>query len=133
MNKPSLVPVVMIFINIILGSAGQLLMKYGTTRLGALREGEGIAAGILDTAKGILTPHIFLGISLYAVSAIIWLRILRQVNLSFAYPMISFSYVVVVLLSALILKEKIPGITVAGLVCICAGVSLIGIGYGSPK
>lgn len=133
MNKPSFIPIVMICINIVLGSAGQLLMKYGTTRLGVLREEQGIAAGILDTAKGVFTPHIFLGISLYAVSAIIWLRILRQVNLSFAYPMISFSYVAVVLLSALILKEKVPAITVAGLVCICAGVSLIGIGYGSAK
>lgn len=123
----------MIFINIILGSAGQLLMKYGTTRLGALKEGQGIAAGMLETFKGIFTPHIFLGIMLYAISAVIWLRILRQVSLSFAYPMISFSYVAVVVLSALILKEKVPAVTIAGLVCICAGVSLIGIGYGSPK
>jgi drug/metabolite transporter (DMT)-like permease len=70
---------------------------------------------------------------LYAISAVLWLRILRQVSLSFAYPMISFSYVAVVLLSALILKEKVPAITIAGLVFICLGVSLIGIGYGSPK
>lgn len=133
MEKPGLIPIIMIFINIVLGSAGQLLMKIGTTRLGALKEGQGIAAGILDTLKGVLTPHIFLGIMLYAISAVLWLRILRQVSLSFAYPMISFSYVAVVLLSALILKEKVPAITIAGLVFICLGVSLIGIGYGSPK
>lgn len=133
MVKPSIVPIMMIFVNIILGSAGQVLMKIGTTRMGSLREGQGIAAGLLDTFKGIFTPHIFLGICLYAVSAIIWLRILREVNLSFAYPMISLSYVVVVLLSAVVLKEKVPAVTIGGLVCICAGVSLIGIGHGAAK
>jgi drug/metabolite transporter (DMT)-like permease len=61
------------------------------------------------------------------------IRILRQVNLSFAYPMISLGYVVVVVLSAVLFREKVPWTIVVGLVLICGGVSLMGIGYGAGK
>jgi len=53
------------------------------------------------------------------------------VPLSTAYPMISMGYVVVVVLSALILREPVRWVSaVPGLVLIVAGVSLIGMGLG---
>lgn len=130
MGKPSIMPIVMLLINVVLGSTGQILLKVGTTHLGRVREGQSLAVGLMESLKGIFTPYILLGFSAYAISAVIWVWILRQVNLSFAYPMISLSYVLVVLLSAFLLGEKIPAVTIVGLVLISAGVSLIGIGYG---
>lgn len=123
----------MLLVNVALGSIGQILLKYGTTRLGSLHAGQGFAASLIESFKGIFTPYVFLGFCVYGISSILWLRILRQVNLSFAYPTISLSYVVVVCLSALIFHEKVPLTTVGGLVLICAGVSLIGIGYAGVK
>lgn len=133
MGKPSLVPIAIILVNIALGSVGQISLRYGASRLGDLRAGHGIAMSVLNAFKGIFTPYVFIGLSLYAMSAVLWILVLNQVRLSFAYPMISLSYVVVVLLSALILGERVPLVTVAGLVFICIGVSLIGIGYGTGK
>ncbi|HUV05665.1 MAG TPA: EamA family transporter [Armatimonadota bacterium] len=133
MGKGSFVPIVLILVNVVLGSIGQVSLRYGASLLGDLRAGQGIAASVLCAFKGIFTLYIFLGFSLYAISSVLWVLVLNQVSLSFAYPMISLSYVLVVLLSAVILGERVPLVSVGGLVLICVGVSLIGIGYGAGK
>lgn len=133
MGKSSFGPIIMILVNIVLVSIGQISLRYGASRLGDLRTGHSITASLLMALKGIFTPYVFFGLSLYALSAVIWILVLNQVRLSFAYPLISLSYVLVVLLSAFILHEKVPLVTVAGLVFICMGVSLIGVGYGAGK
>jgi len=132
-GKGSFVPIVLILVNVVLGSIGQVSLRYGASLLGDLRAGQGIAASVLCAFKGIFTLYIFLGFSLYAISSVLWVLVLNQVSLSFAYPMISLSYVLVVLLSAVILGERVPLVSVGGLVLICVGVSLIGIGYGAGK
>jgi drug/metabolite transporter (DMT)-like permease len=132
-EKPSIVPVLLILINVVLGSAGQLSLKYGVNCIGGLHAGPGPAGLLTGALKAICTPYVFLGFALYGLSAIIWLNILSQVRLSIAYPMISLSYVVVVILSSVLLKERVSTVTIAGLLFICLGVSLIGIGYGSNR
>lgn len=133
-HKPSLLPVLIILVNITLGSIGQLCIRYGSSRLGDLREGQGILMSVLGAFKGIFTsPYVFGGLCLYGISAVLWIFVLNQVRLSFAYPMISLSYVIVVLLSALILGERVPPVTIGGLILICAGVSLIGLGYSASQ
>ncbi len=132
-TRPSIIPVVVILVNVVLGSIGQISLRYGASQLGDLRVGQGLASSLLGAFRGIFTPYVFLGLLLYAVSAVLWVFVLNQVRLSFAYPMISLSYVLVVLLSALILGEGVPTVTIAGLVLICLGVSLIGVGYGTGQ
>lgn len=133
MGGSPVVPIILILVNVVIASTGQLLLKYGISLQGKFQASQGMASSMLDSFKCMFTPYVFLGLCLYAVSAVIWIRILKQVNLSFAYPMISLSYVLVVVLSALILREKVPMVTVGGLALICCGVSLIGIGYGVGK
>ena len=133
MSRPSILPLVMIFVNIILGSVGQISLRYGASRLGNLHSGEGIMSSLVGALRGMFTPYVFFGLALYALSAVIWIFVLNQVKLSFAYPMISLSYVLVVVLSALLLHEKVSLVTIAGLVLISVGVSLIGVGYSSAR
>lgn len=128
-DKAFVTNLVLILINVVLGSVGQISLKYGASRLGGAHSGH----GLLYALQCMFTPYVILGLSLYAVSAVIWIRILKQVNLSFAYPMISLSYVVVVVLSAIFFREKISSVTIAGLALVCIGVSLIGFGYGAAK
>jgi drug/metabolite transporter (DMT)-like permease len=119
---------IMLLVSVLLGSIGQIFLKYGSSRLATLTQGQGLFASLIDSFKGIFTPYVFIGFCIYGLSSILWIRILRQVNLSFAYPMISLSYVVVVILSAMLFREKVPWPTTVGLLLICGGVSLIGIG-----
>ena len=133
MGKPSLVSVALILFNVALAATGQIVLKYGTVKLGAIQPGQSPLMAMVGSLKSMFTnPYIFAGMAIYAFSAITWIIILRRVPLSFAYPMISLSYVMVVLLTAIVpppVREKIPLLAIPGLFLICMGVSLIGIGY----
>lgn len=120
----------MLFTSVLLGTTGQLLLKHGMNSAAGKASAVGMAA-LMNAIKSIGSPWVLTGFICYGVSSIIWLMILKKAPLSTAYPMISMSYVFVVILSTLILGEK-PNwaTTVPGLLCIIAGVTLIGIGSG---
>ncbi|MBU4483303.1 MAG: EamA family transporter, partial [Actinobacteria bacterium] len=65
---------------------------------------------------------------LYVISAAIWLIVLSAVDLSFAYPFIGFTYVMVLVLSKFILKEDVNPIRWAGALIITIGVIVISRG-----
>lgn len=50
---------------------------------------------------------------------------LRKVDLSYAYPMVSFGYVFVIIASALLFGETINFMKITGMVCIVAGILFI--------
>ena len=133
MGRPSLLSIALILFNVMLAAFGQIVLKIGTTQLGGalVKPGGTVISTVFGAVRALFTPYIFAGLMIYAFSAITWIIILSRVDLSFAYPMISLSYVIVVVLSAILLHERVPLITIPGLVLICAGVSLIGIGSNS--
>jgi len=120
----------MLLVSVFLGTCGQLLLKTGINQAGKSADVPGVAA-LMAALKSIGSPWVFTGFICYGISSILWLMILRKVQLSWAYPMISLSYVFVVVLSALILHERPHWtVTIPGLVLIVTGVTLIGIGSG---
>ena len=76
----------------------------------------------------IRSPMVLTGLFLYFISAAIWLVILSTVDLSFAYPFIGFTYVMVLVLSKFILKEEVNPLRWAGAFIITAGVVIISRG-----
>jgi len=124
-------PLAMLLVSVALGSVGQILLKIGMRVVTSHKPVEVGAAAVVAAIKAIPNPWVFTGFLCYGVSSILWLMILKKVPLSTAYPMISMGYVVVVVLSALILREPVRWVSaVPGLVLIVAGVSLIGMGLG---
>ncbi len=123
-------PIAMLIASVMLGTIGQILLKTGMNEVGGKAQ-VGTAA-LIAAVKAIPNPRVFLGFVAYGISSIIWLMILKRVQLSWAYPMISMSYVFVVVLSALLIPGERPNwtVTIPGLVLIIVGVSLIGIGSG---
>jgi len=120
----------LIVFSVTLGSFGQICLKKG---IGVARIP--IDANVLQTFLNILTvmmrPYALLGLALYVISTFSWFLVLSRVRLSIAYPMISMSYVLVVILSALLLRERVEWRwAIAGLACISLGVSFIGFGLG---
>ena len=120
----------LLLFSITLGSFGQICLKLGLA-------GEKIAIvyspiqTMLNVLAFMVRPYVLLGLSLYVVSTFSWLLVLSRVRLSVAYPMISMSYILVVILSAAILREHVDWrFAIAGLAFICAGVTFIGLGLG---
>jgi multidrug transporter EmrE-like cation transporter len=105
-----------IAVSVLLTSAGQLTLKYGVERgrLGALRLSE------MWGAVG--QPFIVLGVVLYALSAVLWVYAIARVPLSYAYPLVAGSYVVVALASRVLFQESLPPLRLVGLAAIVFGV-----------
>jgi len=109
--------------SMILGAVGQLFIKKGLNYLGGLDFSSGILATYL---KIFLSPFVITGIGIYFVGVFFWLYGLSKVELSFAFPFVSVSYVLVFLLSWFFLGESIPLLRWIGLATICCGVFLVG-------
>jgi len=113
----------LIFISVLLGAFGQLSMKRGMSRIGFISPN---LSNLASNLVRILTePFVLLGLFLYAVSTIFWLIVLSRVDLSYAYPMISIGYVLILVLSWVFLNEHISLVRVLGVLLICGGVFLI--------
>lgn len=111
----------LILINIAMVVAGQFCMKFGINKVGSFNSMP--ASQFL--IKAFTTPIIILGIALYAVSAVVWIIILSKVDLSFAYPMLSIGYVLVLLVSWAFLGEQMNFFKVFGIIFIALGIIFI--------
>lgn len=111
-----------LLISMFLGVVGQVFIKKGLNSLGNL---DFSTALIATYVKIFFTPFIILGISLYSLGVFFWLYALSKVELSFAYPFVSVSYVLVLFFSWWFLGENISLLRWAGVFSICLGVFLI--------
>ncbi len=114
--------IIFIITAVTIGALSQLLLKKGLNLLGNLD----FSAGLIAVYSRIFcSTWIVGGLVAYGISLFFWLYALSKVDLSFAYPFLAFSYVLVLLLSWIFLGENIPTIRIIGVVVICAGVYLV--------
>ncbi|RLE07399.1 hypothetical protein DRZ78_03025 [Candidatus Aerophobetes bacterium] len=116
-------PELLIFISVGLGVLGQLSMKQGMSKIGLVSFG--FPTLLSNLLRIITAPFVLLGLFLYAISTIFWLVVLSRVDLSYAYPMISIGYVLILILSWALFNEHISSIRALGVLLICIGVFLI--------
>lgn len=70
-------------------------------------------------------PFVIAGGILYALSFALWLIVLTRADLSYAYPLLSMGYVLIVLLSRVVFHEAVTPVRFLGTLVICVGVFLI--------
>jgi drug/metabolite transporter (DMT)-like permease len=71
------------------------------------------------------SPWVILGLAIYASGTFFWLVALSRVELSFAYPFASLSYVLILAASWAFLGETVSLLRLAGVVTICLGVLIV--------
>ncbi len=111
----------MILFCVTLGSIGQLTLKYGMNTVGKITQSHVIEKMVGAFAN----PYVVTGFILYGLSALVWMIVLSRVEVSWAYPMVSFSYVVVVVASRFLFKEDVDFYRILGTLVICGGVFLV--------
>lgn len=120
----------LICIAIALGGFGQVFLKMGLPP-GSIAGGHGLVGTFVGILVAMTNVKVLAGLSLYIISTFFWLMAVSRVRLSVAYPLISMSYPLVVVLSATLLHEHVRWIyAIIGLAAISAGVSFIGLGLG---
>jgi len=127
-NKLSLgSSILLILFSISIAVAGQILLKIGVNRIGIVNFSD--LEALKQLFFGVIkSPLVISGLFLYVISAAIWLVVLSAVDLSFAYPFIGLTYVMVLILSRFILKEDVNLIRWAGALIITIGVIVISRG-----
>jgi len=110
----------------IIGTLGQMFLKFGMREVGEVTLLE-LKNNTLSTLLSMLSnPWILIAMPLYAGGFILWLIILSKFNLSFAYPFLALSFVLVPLVSLLILDEYISIMRWVGIFVIFSGIVIIG-------
>lgn len=98
---------------------------------GALSGGQVMAGKFPDIfiflGRVFSSPFIWLGLLSVAMTFIIWSALLSRIDLSVAVPVASFSYVLVLLASAVFLGEKISFLRWTGVLFILLGVILVSL------
>jgi drug/metabolite transporter (DMT)-like permease len=122
------VAVVILVIAVCLAAVGQILQKSGTMQLGPHPPALTVVRSMVSNLR------VFAGFACYAISSLFYLVALSRLPLSFAYPAISLSYVIVTFLAWRVLGEHVSAMRVTGLAIIMAGVVVMAMSYyGAPS
>jgi drug/metabolite transporter (DMT)-like permease len=117
------VAVVYILISVVAGATGQILLKKGMGSMGPLTLS---VNQLLPLVWRLATnPFVVLGLAIYMGGTLFWLTALSRVDLSYAYPFASLSYVVMLAASWRLFGEDITALRVLGSLVIMLGVFLI--------
>jgi multidrug transporter EmrE-like cation transporter len=119
--------ILLILISISIAVGGQILLKIGMNRIGNINVNSMSSLGHLFLGV-VKSPIVLVGLFMYVISAAIWLVVISAVDLSFAYPFIGLTYVLILIVSKFILKESVNPIRWAGAAIITIGVVVISRG-----
>ena len=104
-----------LFFAILLGIMGQMCFKNGVSSVHS-------QFSILNYS---FNKFLLFGIILYGISTLFYITALKSIPLSIAYPSISLSYVIIIILSHYFFNERISFTQICGSVLIICGVILL--------
>jgi multidrug transporter EmrE-like cation transporter len=109
---------ILLILSIITLSAGQLLLKKGVNEVS-------LQPNFQSILRSLFNPYIFLGYVTYGISSILGLFLLKKMPISIAFPAMSLTYVIILMVSVLYFKEEFTIYKLFGIVLIVSGVSLL--------
>jgi len=112
--------IIIILIGITFASVGQIFWKIGMNNVGPITN---YAPSTIIAI--FLNPHILSGLAMYGLGTVFWLIALSKKDLSFVYPFIALTFIIVLTLSNVILKENIGIYRIIGTIIIIFGLLLI--------
>jgi drug/metabolite transporter (DMT)-like permease len=115
--------IIYILVSVLLGAIGQILLKRGMSSMGPVTlELSRLHTVLLRMATN---PYVVIGLLIYVGGTVFWLSALSRVDLSYAYPFASMSYIVMLAASWILFRENITPIRLLGTVIVGLGVFLI--------
>jgi drug/metabolite transporter (DMT)-like permease len=111
----------LLLISVLAGVCGQFFLKLGAVKLGKVE----VDNALNHIFRIVTTPELLIGLTCYALGAIVYILLLTRVNLSIAAPAISLSYICSVLIGHFWFRESIAFSQIIGLAAISIGVVLV--------
>jgi multidrug transporter EmrE-like cation transporter len=97
-------PKLMIWISVTLSAIAQIFLKQGLCKLQENRTSSGIGPMIVAAAR---QAYVWLWGICFVLATALWLLGLQKLELSYAYPLVAFGYVLVNIMSALFFQESV--------------------------
>lgn len=108
---------------VLTGTTAQLLLKAGTNAIGHFAF---TAENVAPIAWRLATqPYVIGGITIYSVSAVLWILTLSRAELSVAYPIVSLGYLLTAIASWYFLGEHLTPMRLVGIAIIVIGVYFV--------
>jgi drug/metabolite transporter (DMT)-like permease len=121
-----LVSVALILVSVTFATAGQFTLKAAMNHVTKHTSDSSAVDTLLSAAR---EPRLWAGLTLFGISAVFWLVVLSKVPLSFAYPFVGLSYLVIVLVARLILHEHVPTLRWIGVAIVATGIAIVGLSF----
>ena len=99
---------------------GQLVLKWRISGFGELPEAT--MDKIVFLLKLLFDPFIFSGFASAFIASLFWMAAMTKFDVSYAYPFMSLSFVLVFLFAAFLFKEPVTIYKIAGLALIVTGI-----------
>jgi len=116
-------PFLLLLVAVCFSVTGELLLKSGMNKVGVLSlQPHQIASSLW---RAFTNPLVLAGFALVFIASIFWLAVLSRAPLSWAYPLLSVSYVLGVMFSWAVLGETVSLSRLAGVIIIVIGVFLV--------
>jgi small multidrug resistance pump len=106
------VPYLWLGLAILLGVAGQIVLKSGVE-------------GSTDLVSQFLSPWTIGGLGIYFLAALTYIVALKRIPVSLAYPSVSLSYGILAILAHFLWKEPLTWHHAAGIVLITSGIAVL--------
>ncbi|MCI0591191.1 MAG: EamA family transporter [Gammaproteobacteria bacterium] len=110
----------LLLVAVLFGVIGQLLIKHGMSQRPGYRLGD-----FMVVTRDV---PVVSGFCCYVISTLLYLKALGSLDLSLAYPTVSLGYVLVIVMSKVLFKERIIPTRWVAIIIICVGVALVGLG-----
>jgi len=113
----------LVFISVAAMTAAHLLLKKGLIAVG--QSPQNFSQLLSFFLKVYTNPYVISAVFLAILTALAWVLALSRTQLSFLYPFMALSYVLVALFSLLFFKEDVGVLRWLGIIVICAGVFIV--------
>lgn len=119
-ERTSLLGIVFIFLTVGFTVLGQVLVKQGMLDVG--KSPSELVAMPGFVLRALTNPRVVLGLLCAMAAALAWIIAISRSDLSFAYPFMALSVVLVLLFSGIVFKETISINRWIGVAIVCLGI-----------
>ena len=113
----------LIISGVLLNAIAQLALKAGVRDLGPI--GLSMDQVVPTSLRLMGEPYLWTGLTLYAISVVVWILALSRVDVSIAYPMLSLGYVVNAFAAYYLFGESLSAQKLLGIGFILIGIYLV--------
>lgn len=116
----------LVFISVAAMTAAQLLLKKGLLLVG--QSPQGFSELVRFFLRAYTNIYVILAVLLTIITAFIWVQVVSKTEISYIYPFMALSYVLVALFSMWLFNENVTFLRWVGIIVVCLGVFLVSRG-----